>query len=113
MLHSIRAVYRTAWGSAYVGDSLQLLDYVKKESINLVITSPPFCLLRQKAYGNLPQDEYIDWLTEFARKVKDVLVDDGSFVLDLGGAYEKDRPVRSLYNYRILIRFCDELGFRR
>ena len=112
MLHSIRAVYRTAWGSAYVGDSLQLLDYVKKESINLVITSPPFCLLRQKAYGNLPQDEYIDWLTEFARKVKDVLVDDGSFVLDLGGAYERDRPVRSLYNYRILIRFCDELGFR-
>jgi len=112
VLHSIRAVYRTAWGSAYVGDSLQLLDYVKKESINLVITSPPFCLLRQKAYGNLPQDEYIDWLTEFARKVKDVLVDDGSFVLDLGGAYERDRPVRSLYNYRILIRFCDELGFR-
>jgi len=112
VLHSIRAVYRTAWGSAYVGDSLQLLDYVKRESINLVITSPPFCLLRQKAYGNLPQDKYIDWLTEFARKVKDVLVDDGSFVLDLGGAYERDRPVRSLYNYRILIRFCDELGFR-
>ena len=112
MLHSIRPVYRTAWGSAYVGDSLHLLDHVKKESIDLVITSPPFCLLRQKAYGNLPQEEYMDWLTQFARKVKDVLVNDGSFVLDLGGAYERDRPVRSLYNYRILIRFCDELGFR-
>jgi len=48
---------------------------------------------------------------DLARKVKDVLVEDGSFVLDLGGAYEKERPVRSLYNYRILIKFCDELGF--
>ena len=59
----------------------------------------------------MPQSQYVDWLTKFARKVKDVLADDGSFVLDLGGAYEKDRPVRSLYNYRILIKFCDELGF--
>jgi len=112
LLHSIRPVYRTAWGSAYVGDSLHLLDHVKKGTINLVITSPPFCLLRQKAYGNLPQEEYMDWLTQFARKVREVLAEDGSFVLDLGGAYEKDRPVRSLYNYRILIRFCDELGFK-
>jgi len=111
LLHTIKPLYKTAFGSAFVGDSLHLLDHVKKESINLVLTSPPFCLLRQKKYGNLPQDEYIDWLAGFARKVKDVLVDDGSFVLDLGGAYEKDRPVRSLYNYRILIKFCDELGF--
>jgi site-specific DNA-methyltransferase (cytosine-N4-specific) len=40
-----------------------------------------------------------------------VLKDDGSFVLDLGGAYEKGVPTRSLYNFRVLIRFCDELGF--
>jgi site-specific DNA-methyltransferase (cytosine-N4-specific) len=111
MLHSIKPLYQTNFGSAFVGDSLHLLDHVKKESVNLVITSPPFCLLRQKKYGNLPQDEYVDWLTQFAKKVKDVLTNDGSFVLDLGGAYEKDRPVRSLYNYRILLKFCDELGF--
>jgi DNA modification methylase len=111
-LHTIRPVYKTLWGAAYVGDSLHLLNHVKRESINLAITSPPFCLLRQKEYGNLPQAGYIDWLTQFARKVKDVLSDDGSFVLDLGGAYEKDRPVRSLYNFRILIKFCDELGFK-
>jgi site-specific DNA-methyltransferase (cytosine-N4-specific) len=33
-------------------------------------------------------------------------------VLDLGGAYVKGRPVRSLYNYRVLLRLCDELNFR-
>jgi site-specific DNA-methyltransferase (cytosine-N4-specific) len=108
----MKPLYKTPFGSAYVGDSLQLLDHVEKGSINLVITSPPFSLLRQKEYGNVPQEEYVDWLAMFAKKVKDVLTDDGSFVLDLGGAYEKDKPVRSLYNYRILIKFCDEIGFK-
>jgi site-specific DNA-methyltransferase (cytosine-N4-specific) len=108
----MKPLYKTPFGSAYVGDSLELLDYVAKGSVNLVITSPPFSLLRQKEYGNVPQEEYVDWLAMFARKVKDVLTDDGSFVLDLGGAYEKDKPIRSLYNYRILIKFCDEIGFK-
>ena len=39
------------------------------------------------------------------------LRDDGSFVLDLGGAYQKGVPARSLYNFRVPIRFCDDLGF--
>ena len=112
MLHAIKPLYRTAFGSAYVGDSMHLLDHLKKSSINLVITSPPFSLQRQKEYGNVPQEEYVDWLAGFASKVKEVLTDDGSFVLDLGGAYEKDRPIRSLHNYRILIKFCDEIGFK-
>ena len=35
----------------------------------------------------------------------------GSFVVDLGGAYERGTPVRSLYNFRVPIHFCDQLGF--
>ena len=34
-----------------------------------------------------------------------------SFVLDLGGAYKKGLPVRSLYNFRLLIQLCDKIGF--
>jgi site-specific DNA-methyltransferase (cytosine-N4-specific) len=75
------------------------------------MTSPPFALQRQKKYGNKDQAEYIDWLAQFAKQVHRVLKNDGSFVLDLGGAYEKGVPTRSLYNFRVLIRFCDDLGF--
>src|SRR5579862_8654530 len=102
--------YTTAFGAAYCGDSLELLRGLPDESINLVMTSPPFALQRQKAYGNKDQAEYIDWLAQFAREVRRVLRQDGSFVLDLGGAYEKGVPTRSLYNFRVLIRFCDEIG---
>jgi DNA modification methylase len=77
----------------------------------LVFTSPPFALQREKEYGNKGQDEYVEWLAQFAEVVYRKLKDDGSFVLDLGGAYEKGKPVRSLYNFRIPIYFCDKIGF--
>jgi site-specific DNA-methyltransferase (cytosine-N4-specific) len=103
--------YITPSGAAYCGDALQLLHTLPDESVNLVLTSPPFALLRQKAYGNKKQDEYVDWLAQFGEIIRQKLRPDGSFVLDLGGAYERGVPSRSLYNFRVLLRFCDELGF--
>jgi site-specific DNA-methyltransferase (cytosine-N4-specific) len=103
--------YSTHFGQCYRGDSLELLDWLAPDSVNLVFTSPPFALQRQKEYGNKDQHEYIDWLLAFAAKVREKLREDGSFVLDLGGAYQKGAPARSLYNFRVLLRLCDELGF--
>lgn len=103
--------YATQFGAAYHGDSKELLAQLPDSSVNLVITSPPFALQRQKAYGNLDQNSYVGWLEEFARVVHTKLRDDGSFVLDLGGAYQKGVPVRSLYNFQVLLRFCDNIGF--
>lgn len=111
MLETMTPLYSTRMGKAFLGDSLQLLDHLDDCSINLVMTSPPFALQRKKEYGNKSQEEYVDWLAQFATKVKRILTENGSFVLDLGGAYEKGRPIRSLYNYKILIKFCDEIGF--
>jgi site-specific DNA-methyltransferase (cytosine-N4-specific) len=110
-LLSATAAYSTQLGAAYVGNSLELLEDLADNSVNLVVTSPPFALQRQKEYGNLDQAEYVDWLAGFARIVHRKLREDGSFVLDLGGAYRKGVPVRSLYQFRVLLRFCDELGF--
>ena len=104
-------LYKTQMGEAYVGDSLELLLKLPAESVDLVITSPPFALQRPKDYGNKDQADYIDWILEFTKEVKRVITQDGSFVIDLGGAYQKGRPIRSLYNYRVLIRLCDEQGW--
>jgi len=103
--------YLTNWGEAYCGDSLNLLEALPDASVNLVLTSPPFALQREKEYGNKAQTEYVAWLAQFAQVVRQKLKDDGSFVLDLGGAYETGSPTRSLYNFRVPIHFCDELGF--
>jgi DNA modification methylase len=107
-----KPLYTTQWGSAYVGDSLDLLPCLPANSVDLVITSPPFALQRQKEYGNETEDAHVDWLLYFAEPIKRVLKPTGSFVLDLGGAYQSGRPVRSLYNFRVMLRLCDEHGFR-
>ena len=80
-------------------------------SVDLVMTSPPFALRRQKAYGNVEESEYTKWLKPFGEEVFRVLKPTGSFVLDLGGAYKSGKPSRSLYNFRVLICLCDEVGF--
>lgn len=103
--------YETSCGAAFVGDSRKLLAELPDAVVDLVVTSPPFALQRQKTYGNRDQAEYIDWLVDFCVLVHRKLRDTGSFVLDLGGAYQRGVPVRSLYNFRVLLRLCDDLGF--
>lgn len=109
---SFPPAYLTHRGAAYHGDSLALLQQLADESVDLVLSSPPFALLREKEYGNRAQAEYVEWLVGFARQVRQKLKPTGSFVLDLGGAYERGVPSRSLYNFRVLLRLCDDLGFK-
>jgi site-specific DNA-methyltransferase (cytosine-N4-specific) len=106
-----RPLYFTGKGQAHVGDSVELLYELPDSCIDLVMTSPPFALLRQKAYGNVEENEYVDWIRPFGEEVFRVLKERGSFVLDLGGAYRSGMPSRSLYNFRVLLTFCDEIGF--
>ncbi|HEV2129109.1 MAG TPA: site-specific DNA-methyltransferase [Thermomicrobiales bacterium] len=108
---AVHRSYETDRGIAYCGDSLNLLDNLAPESVDLILTSPPFPLLRKKPYGNEEQVDYVDWLMRFGQRALPVLKSTGSFVLDLGGAYQKGKPVRSLYQYHVLIRFVEELGY--
>jgi len=103
--------YYTPFGAQLIGDSRVTLAGLPEESIDLIVTSPPFALLRKKSYGNEDQAGYVEWLAEFGRVARRVLKPTGSFVLDLGGAYERGQPVRSLYPYRVLLKFCDEVGY--
>ncbi len=105
-------VYATVRGSQLVGDSREVLGKLPASCVDLIVTSPPFALLREKSYGNKEQTEYVDWLVEFGRAAHRVLKDTGSLVVDLGGAYQRGRPVRSLYQFRVLLEFCDRLDYR-
>ncbi|MFB2769668.1 site-specific DNA-methyltransferase [Pelatocladus sp. BLCC-F211] len=103
--------YSQKYGAVYLGDSQELIKSIQDSSINLILTSPPFALTRQKEYGNQSAEKYIEWFLPFADEFKRVLTDNGSFVLDLGGAYLPGNPVRSIYQYELLVRLCKEVGF--
>ncbi len=108
---SFQELYRTPLGKAIVARSEDYLASLPDAAVDLVVTSPPFALLREKAYGNLKQADYVEWLVSFGPPIRRVLKETGSFVLDLGGSYQRGVPVRSLCNFRVLLRLCDECGF--
>lgn len=110
-LADVTAYYTSTHGSAYLGDSLDLLKCIPDSSVNLILTSPPFALTRKKEYGNQRSEDYIAWFLPFAQEFRRILADDGSFVLDLGGAYLPGHPVRSIYQYELLVRLHHEIGF--
>ncbi|MCY4156498.1 MAG: site-specific DNA-methyltransferase [Gammaproteobacteria bacterium] len=83
----------------------------KQATVALVMTSPPFALTRKKDYGNEQEDDYLQWFRGFAEQFRRILKDDGSLVIDLGGAWKPGMPVRSLYHFKLLIMLCEEYGF--
>lgn len=102
--------FNSRQGSAYLGDSLELLRSLPPNSVNLVVTSPPYALHFKKAYGNEHKDRYVEWFLPFAREIQRVLTDDGSFVLNIGGSYNQGTPTRSIYHFKLLIALVEEVG---
>jgi len=53
---------RTELGSLHEVDSLTYMrESIADDSIDLIVTSPPFALLRKKDYGNKAEHEYVAW----------------------------------------------------
>lgn len=103
--------YTTANGAAYHGDSRNLLEELPEESVDLIVTSPPFALQKEKEYGNKDIDSYNEWFTEeIAGRVHRVLKPNGSFVIDIGGGWQKGKPVRSTYHFELLTELAGSDG---
>jgi DNA modification methylase len=100
-------VYKSAQGAAWAGDAQEVTrELCVDESVDLIVTSPPFALLNKKDYGNETQSDYVRWFQPFADEFWRVLKPSGSLVIDLGGSWEPGRPVKSLYAFELLISLC-------
>jgi DNA modification methylase len=99
--------YQTDAGQAWLGDAIETLDArVEDDSVDLIVTSPPFALQRPKEYGNESQDAYKEWFLPFADEFWRVLKPTGSLVVDLGGAWEAGQAVKSIYQFELLVSLC-------
>src|SRR5260370_21763160 len=103
--------YMTNLGAAYLEDARQVLGALPSNSVDAIITSPPYALHFKKEYGNVKKEDYVEWFLQFAREVYRVIKDDGSFVLNICGSYNKGYPTRSVYLYKLLIELVDTVGF--
>ena len=108
---SLKSFHETRLGRIVHGNSLDVLATYQKDSVDLIITSPPFGLVRKKDYGNVEANKYVDWFKPFGATFQRILKDNGSLVIDIGGAWNKGYPTRNLYHFKLLIMLCEEFGF--
>lgn len=105
-----REFLATEHGQVVLGDSQDVLGGLPPASVDLVVTSPPYALVRKKDYGNEDAGRYLDWFRPFAEEFSRVLKDSGSLVIDIGGAWLPGSPTRSLYHFKLLIMLVEEFG---
>ncbi|MBI5393860.1 MAG: site-specific DNA-methyltransferase [Verrucomicrobia bacterium] len=109
---NLKEFFHTKRGKIYLGDSLDLMrGDIADASVDLIMTSPPFGLVRKKSYGNVDADQYVNWFRPFGAEFRRILKPSGSLVIDIGGAWIPGQPTRSLYHIELLLMLCKEIGF--
>lgn len=103
----LKELYKTINGQFFHGDSTKILDDFPqlKNNVQLILTSPPFPLNNKKKYGNLQGENYKKWFVNLAKIYSDLLKDDGSIIIELGNAWEPNRPIQSLLTLESLLEF--------
>lgn len=82
------------------------------DSVAAVITSPPYCLAQPRAYGNVSQEEYVDWLCKQLEPLVKRLLPGGNICINLGDVFEPGLPSKSLIKQRFIIAAWERLGLR-
>jgi site-specific DNA-methyltransferase (adenine-specific)/site-specific DNA-methyltransferase (cytosine-N4-specific) len=70
----------------YEGDAARIMKNVSRfpsNSINLVLTSPPYGDRRVRNYTSVRPEEYVEWFIPIANEIYRVLNPNGSFVLNI------------------------------
>ena len=70
----------------YQGNNIDYLGndiFLPNESIDLIITSPPYADRRSTTYGGIHPNKYVDWFLPIAKQLYRVLKLNGSFILNI------------------------------
>ena len=67
----------------YLGDALEVLKDIYDESIDLIVTSPPYADSRQNTYGGIKPDNYNEWIIPICGELLRVLKPTGTFILNI------------------------------
>jgi len=66
-----------------LGECLEVLKKMEDNSVDLIITSPPYSDQRSSTYGGVKADEYVAWFLPITGELLRVLKPTGTFVLNI------------------------------
>lgn len=90
----------------YEGDSKEQLTHIADNSVDLIVTSPPYADQRKDTYGGIPHDKYVDWFLPISAELLRVLKPTGSFILNI-----KEKVVngeRSTYVMELILQMRNQ-----
>ncbi len=67
----------------YLGDSKEKLKLLSDNSVDLIVTSPPYADQRKSTYGGIHPDKYVDWFLPISEQLLRVLKPTGTFILNI------------------------------
>lgn len=94
----------------YCIDVLGGLKKLDNNSVDLIITSPPYALQRKEVYDGIGEEDYPTWFSKIGTEIFRVLKDRGSFILNIKEHSNKDG--RSLYVMKTIMRLVEECDFK-
>jgi len=65
------------------GDCIKILPKLPRNSVDLIVTSPPYADNRKSTYGGIPIKTYVKWFLPISNELKRVLKPNGSFILNI------------------------------
>lgn len=65
------------------GDSAEVLKTLPDNSIDLIVTSPPYADQRKSTYGGISPNKYVEWFLPISEQLLRVLKPSGTFVLNI------------------------------
>ncbi|MDP2568524.1 site-specific DNA-methyltransferase [Photobacterium damselae subsp. piscicida] len=62
---------------------LDILKNIQTDSINLIVTSPPYADQRKSTYGGIHPNKYVEWFMPISKELLRVLKPTGFFILNI------------------------------
>ncbi len=90
----------------YLGDCLIELKKIPDNSVDLIVTSPPYADQRKSTYGGIHVTKYVDWFLPISNELLRVLKPSGTFILNI-----KEKVVdgeRSTYVMELIIAMREQ-----
>jgi site-specific DNA-methyltransferase (adenine-specific) len=66
-----------------LGDCKEKLKSINDNSIDLIVTSPPYADQRKNTYGGIQPEQYVEWFLPISKQLLRVLNPSGTFILNI------------------------------
>lgn len=83
LARQVTPAYNRNNAQLYVGDCADVMAALPAESVDAIVTSPPYAMQRKSTYGGIPETEYPAWAVAWMNEARRILKPDGSVIINI------------------------------